>query len=183
MTIREIKRQEFKEIVDEICSQTGVYVLEYRNDLGYNYISFVYEGYLYYIQASAYYPFTDRDFPGKWNYTVSQITGINEKAQITYFEEYTRFDALKINRPHQRPLTTGQKINVLLNNAERICKKVIETKGSEREREYIRNGAFMAKGSTWNDDHKVIEILATKADPDGYFPGFQIDIVTGSICG
>jgi hypothetical protein len=41
----------------------------------------------------------------------------------------------------------------------------------------------MAKGSTWNDEHKVIEILSTKADPDGYFPGFQIDIVTRSICG
>lgn len=182
MTIRETKQAECRQIIDEISKQPGVYVLEAKND-SFNYITFVYEGYLFYIQSSEYYPFTDENYPGPWVYTVSKITGINEKAQITYFEKYSGFDSLIINRPHVRPLTKNQKINVLMNGAEYICKRVIATHGSERERDIIRKGAFMAKGETWNDDHKVVEILRTKANPDGYFPGFQIDIVTRSICG
>ena len=182
MTLHEIKKKELQQIIDEIKQQSGVYILEVEND-SFNYITFVYEGYLFYIQSSTYYPFTDENYPGKWVYVVSAITGINEKAQISYYEAYEGFDSLVINRPNAKFLTNGQKINVLMNNAEYICKEVIAKKGSALEKEVIRNGAFMAKGSTWNDEHKVIEILSTKADPDGYFPGFQIDIVTRSICG
>lgn len=182
MTLHEMKVKELQAIIDEIKEQSGVYILEVEND-SFNYITFVYEGYLFYIQSSTYYPFTDENYPGKWVYVVSAITGINEKAQISYYEEYKGFESLVINRPHAKALTHGQKINVLLNNAEYICKKVMAKHGSAREWEFIRKGAFMAKGSTWNDDHKVINILSTKADPDGYFPGFQIDIVTESICG
>jgi hypothetical protein len=177
-----MKRQELQSIIDEIEQQSGVYILEVENN-SFNYIKFVYGGYLFYIQSSTYYPFTDENHPGKWVYDVCKITGINEKAQLTYYEAYTGFDSLAFPNPNAKHLTSGQKINVLLNNAEYICKQVIATKGSAREKELVRNGAFMAKGSTWNDEHKVIEILSTKSDPDGYFPGFQIDIVTRSICG
>lgn len=183
MTIEEIKTQECQQIINEVSERSGVYVLEARNENRYHYIAFVYEGYLFYIQASAYYPFIDENYPSEWVYMVSEITGINEKSQISYFEAYKGFDSLKINRPHARPLTKGQKINVLMNNAEYACKRIIAKEASARELEIIRKGAFMAKGETWNDDHKVIEILATKADLDGYFPGFQIDLVTETICG
>lgn len=182
MTLQEMKKKELQQIIDEIKQQSGVYILEVEND-AFNYITFVYEGYLFYIQSATYYPFTDENHPGQWNYVVSKITGINEKAQVTYCQAYTGFDSLVFPSRNAKHLTEGQKINVLMNNAEYICKSVIATKASTREREFIRNGAFMAKGSTWNDEHKVVEILSTKADPDGYFPGFQIDIVTRSICG
>lgn len=182
MTLHEMKKKELQAIIDEIKQQSGVYILHEENEW-YNYITFVYKGYLFYIQSSTYYPFTDENHPGKWGYVVSKITGINEKAQVTYYEAYTGFNSLKMPRPKAKHLTEGQKIDVLLNNAEYICKQVIASKGSTREREFVRNGAFMAKGSTWNDDHKVVEILSKHPDPDGYFPGFQIDIVTRSICG
>lgn len=182
MAFYEEKKKELQAIIDELEERLGVYILAAENKL-YNYVKFVYEGYLFYIQSSAYYPFTDENYPGKWVYVVSEITGINEQAQITYYEAYTGFDSLKLPRSRSKRLTQGQKIDVLMNNAEYICKQVIATKAGAREREFVRNGAFMAKGSTWNDEHKVVEILRTKADPDGYFPGFQIDIVTRSICG
>lgn len=182
MTLHEMKKQELQSFIDEIEEQSGVYILEVEND-SFNYITFVYNGYLFYVQPSTYYPFTDENYPGKWVYVVAQITGINEKAQVTYYEAYTGFDSLVFPHPNAKHLTSGQKINVLMNNAEYICKQVIAKKGSARELEFIRTGAFMAKGSTWNDEHKVVEILSTKAGPDGYFPGFQIDIVTRSICG
>lgn len=78
MTIAEMKRQQFDGIAAEIERQNGVYVLE-RNDV-WCYISFVYQRHLWYLQAAEYYPF------GEWNYTVSAITGINEKAQLTYLK-------------------------------------------------------------------------------------------------
>lgn len=182
MTFNELKTKELQAIIDEIKQQSGVYVLHEENK-DYHYITFVYNGYLVYIQPSTYYPFTDENHPGRWCYDVAKITGINEKAQVTYYAEYTGFNCLKMPPHNAKHLTEGQKIDVLMNNAEYICKHVIATKGSAREREYVRNGAFMAKGSTWNDDHKVVEILSKHPDPDGYFPGFQIDIVTRSICG
>lgn len=182
MTLHEIKKQELQQIYDEIIQQSGVYILDYEND-SFNYITFVYGGFLFYIQSSTYYPFTDENYPGKWVYVVSEITGINEKAQLTYYQAYTSFEELVFPQPNTKRLTSGQKINVLMNNAEYACKRVIAIHGSAREKEFIKNGAFMAKGSTWNDDHKVIDILSTKADLDGYFPGFQIDIATESICG
>lgn len=182
MAFYEEKKKELRAIIDELENQPGVYILAAEND-SYGYVKFVYAGYLFYIQASAYYPFTDENYPGKWVYVVSEITGINEKAQITYYEAYNGFDSIVVPNTRHKRLTQGQKIDVLMNNAESICKKVIATKGGDREREIVRNGAFMATGTTWNEEHKVIEILRTKADPDGYFPGFQIDIVTRSICG
>lgn len=177
MTIAEMKRQQFGEIATEIERQNGVYVLE-RNDV-WCYISFVYQRHLWYLQAAEYYPFDD----SLWNYTVSAITGINEKAQLTYFEEWAGFENLKINKPRSKPLTTGQKIDVLLSNAERVCKAVIAARGGEREKAIIRNGAFMAKGETWNAEHKVVNILSLEPEADGYWPGFQIDVVTRRICG
>lgn len=177
MTIAEMKRQQFGEIATEIERQNGVYVLE-RNDV-WCYISFVYQRHLWYLQAAEYYPFGD----SLWNYTVSAITGINEKAQLTYFEAWTGFENLKINKPHNKPLTTGQKIDVLLSNEERVCKAVIAARGGEREKAIIRNGAFMAKGETWNAEHKVVNILSLEPEADGYWPGFQIDVATRSICG
>lgn len=114
---------------------------------------------------------------------MSAITGINEKAQLTYFEEWAGFENLKINKPRSKPLATGQKIDVLLSNAERVCKAVIAARGGEREKAIIRNGAFMAKGETWNAEHKVVNILSLEPEADGYWPGFQIDVATRSICG
>lgn len=182
MTLHEMKKKELQAIIDEIKQQSGVYVLHEEND-SFNYITFVYKGYLIYIQPSTYYPFTDENYPGKWVYCVAEITGINEKAQVAYYRTYAGFNNLIMPPPKAKRLTENQKINVLMNNAEYICKIVIGSKASAREREIVRNGAFMAKGATWNADHKVIEILSKHPDPDGYFPGFQIDIVTRSICG
>ena len=181
MTIAEMKRQQFGEIAAEIERQNGVYVLS-RND-EWCYISFVYRRHLWYLQAAEYYPFTDTNHPSEWNYTVSAITGINEKAQLTYFEAWAGFENLKINKPRNKPLTTGQKIDVLLSNEERVCKAVIAARGGEREKAIIQNGAFMAKGETWNAEHKVVNILSLEPDEDGYWPGFQIDVVTRIICG
>lgn len=60
---------------------------------------------------------------------------------------------------------------------------IVKMCGANREKEIMRNPHEMTQGETWNNDHKVIYITETTAQPDGYKNGFAVDIVTRSICG
>ena len=59
---------------------------------------------------------------------------------------------------------------------------IIRRKGGYRERDLLNQPHTIERG-TWTVDHKVVEILATEADPDGYRAGCAVDIVTRSIVG
>lgn len=62
-------------------------------------------------------------------------------------------------------------------------KKIVKKHGGTRENDVL-NGEFILKSTeTWNDEHKVIDVLRMQPDDDGYRPGFSVDLVTGSICG
>lgn len=60
---------------------------------------------------------------------------------------------------------------------------IVRKCGGYREREIMANSHEITRGETWNNDHKVIYITETAAQPDGYKNGFAVDIVTRSICG
>ena len=60
---------------------------------------------------------------------------------------------------------------------------IIRRQGGYRERDILNHPHTVERGETWNEAHKVVEILATTPDPDGYRPGCAVDIVTRSIVG
>jgi hypothetical protein len=60
---------------------------------------------------------------------------------------------------------------------------IIRRKGGYRERDILSHPHTVERGETWNESHKIVEILATEADPDGYRPGCAVDIVTRAIVG
>ena len=60
---------------------------------------------------------------------------------------------------------------------------IIRRKGGYRERDILNRPHTVERGETWNEAHKVVEILATTPDPDGYRPGCAVDIVTRAIVG
>lgn len=60
---------------------------------------------------------------------------------------------------------------------------IVRMHGGYREKEIWNKPHTMTFGETWNTAHRVINVLATKPDEDGYFPGFAVDLVTKSICG
>ncbi len=60
---------------------------------------------------------------------------------------------------------------------------IVRRCGANREKEVMRNPHEMTRGETWNDNHKVIYVTETTAQPDGYANGFAVDLVTRSICG
>ena len=47
----------------------------------------------------------------------------------------------------------------------------------------MRHSHTIERAGTWNAEHKVLNVLDAVPDADGYRPGFQVDIVTMSICG
>ena len=73
----------------------------------------------------------------------------------------------------ETPATPGDMLKVRI---------IIMSKGGYRERHLLTN-PHTATRSTWTTEHKVVEILATTPDPDGYRPGCAVDIVTRSIVG
>lgn len=60
--------------------------------------------------------------------------------------------------------------------------RIVSVHGGIRERA-ILNSPHTLEPETWNTDHKVINVISEEADPDGYRPGFQVDVETNSICG
>lgn len=60
---------------------------------------------------------------------------------------------------------------------------IVRREGGYREREIWNKPHTIEQGETWNDAHKVVNVLAAESDEDGYFPGFAVDLVTRLICG
>ena len=66
---------------------------------------------------------------------------------------------------------------------EKLVKMIVRRHGGYREKEIMSHPHTIEKSETWNQDHKVLEVLEKEAQPDGYRNGFAVDIVTMSICG
>lgn len=66
---------------------------------------------------------------------------------------------------------------------ENIIKAIVSQQGGYREKDVMKNHHTYEKGGTWNEQHKVIDIIEIEEQEDGYRQGFQVDIVTKSICG
>lgn len=61
--------------------------------------------------------------------------------------------------------------------------KIVDRFGGFREREILKNPRTVEKSGTWNNEHKVLNVCKLAPGTDGYRDGFQVDIVTMSICG
>lgn len=70
-----------------------------------------------------------------------------------------------------------------MNEYKGIISVIVRRDGGYREREIWKKPHTMEQSETWNKLHKVVNILATEPDEDGYFSGFAVDLVTLSICG
>lgn len=62
-------------------------------------------------------------------------------------------------------------------------KKIVKKHGGTRENDILNDKFILESTETWNDEHKVINVVRIQPDDDGHRPGFAVDLVTGSICG
>ena len=60
---------------------------------------------------------------------------------------------------------------------------IVKHCGGFRERVVLNSPHTVEKSETWNDEHKVLNISELTPGEDGYRYGFQVDLVTKSICG
>lgn len=61
-------------------------------------------------------------------------------------------------------------------------KSIVKNSGGFREKDIIKNPYIIKKTETWNNDHKVLNIIE-KSTRDNRNNGFSVDIVTMKICG
>ncbi len=206
------KDLEFCKILKEVESTKGVYILskpeehtviemKYKNAFSnerettgkthigydYHYITFLYNGLVFSINAATYYPFTDANDPGQWNFVIYQLTTPGTKTQCTYSIKYEDFNSIKefIKNHNFKPLRGCNKQNINIHihyGVEKQIKEIVNRCGGYREKEIYKN-CFFDKTETWNNDHKVINVLNVLPDADGYRDGFAVDLVTGDICG
>ena len=208
------KDLEFCEILKEVENTHGVYVLSKpeehliiemkyvsvfsserietgKTHIGYDYhyITFLYKGLIFSINAASYYPFTDDNDPGKWNFVVYQLTTPATKTQATYNIKYEGFTSIeKFIDTHKtiKPVRgcNKQYIDIHVHyGIEKQIKEIVNRRGGYREKEIYNKGCFFDRSGTWNNEHKVINVLSITPETDGYYPGFAVDIVTGDICG
>ena len=66
---------------------------------------------------------------------------------------------------------------------ESTVKAIVRKHGGFREKNILSKPHLIKKSETWNNEHKVLNVLSKESDINGYRAGFQIDLVTMSICG
>ena len=62
-----------------------------------------------------------------------------------------------------------------------IIKKIVKKSGGYREKNIINNPYVIKKAETWNNEHKVLNIIEKNALD--HKNGFSVDLVTNKICG
>lgn len=63
-----------------------------------------------------------------------------------------------------------------------IIKNIVKKHGGFREKDIMKNPYIIRKTETWNDKHKVLNVIE-KNTCDYHNNGFSIDLVTNKICG
>lgn len=63
-----------------------------------------------------------------------------------------------------------------------IVRNIVKKCGGYREKDIIKNPYIIKKSETWNNDHKVLNIIE-KLESDYHNNSFSVDLVTMKICG
>lgn len=63
-----------------------------------------------------------------------------------------------------------------------IIKNIVKKSGGYREKDIMKNPYIIIKAETWNNDHKVLNIIE-KNTHDNHNNCFSVDLVTKKICG
>lgn len=63
-----------------------------------------------------------------------------------------------------------------------IVRNIVKKCGGYREKDIIKNPYIIKKSETWNNDHKVLNIIE-KLECDYHNNSFSVDLVTMKICG
>ena len=156
----------------------------------YHYVVFLYRGNIVSVEASMYYPFTDVNHPGKFNFVIYKRVGLYERKQVSYVFAYTGLQSIDnwlSKRPtpyiHTRVKVHEQKLFYeITSNMQTALENAVKTKGAYRERSVFEDTPVIIPTETWNDEHKVVEVIAGTVDESGHRDSFLFDCMTGKFC-
>lgn len=178
-----------------------IHVCEYdangcdRHDTGetyegyyYHYVFFIYRGFCFHIEPSMYYPFTDENHPGMFNF-IPYALSCTGMRQTDYFNAYEGLSSLdKWIEKGRYPLPDvpfkplySQFQGCMTSTLEKIT-SITMNKGGFREKSIFPR-SFARPTETWNNEHKVVEVLSLYPDADGHWNSYEVDLVTRIICG
>lgn len=72
--------------------------------------------------------------------------------------------------------------NKELKTYDNIVKNIVKKCGGFREKDIMKSPYIIRKTETWNNDHKVLNIVE-KNTCDNHKNSFSVDLVTMKICG
>ena len=148
-----------------------------------HFITIFYKGTIFNIEPSAYYPFTDANYPGMINFMAFETDGWS-KTQESYYEEYKgtqSLDAYLENKPFCRPLRDHVPTNsVPFYKQKSEFEKILGKEGGFREKA-IYNSAHICYDVMDTKDHKVVRCARAERDADGVRESFDIDLVSQKI--
>lgn len=193
LSIEQDKNAKFLEFLNEAEKNPRVYVfdqgIDRQNDaISVRYLTMEYEGFIFIVFTCEYYPFTDDNHPGKFNFVAYERIDRAYMVQASYFVAYNGIISLdnwiesgrRISKPvcDKIPLY----ISVRYDDAYMIEKHVNES-GGFRERSIIEQNPLFIPTCTWNGDHKVVNVISTVPNTTGRRDSFSFDLVTKKICG
>lgn len=163
-----------------------------RTHEGYDghYVSFLFGNFVIYMQASDYYPFTDDNYPGAFNFIPYTIISPGLKMQRDYYLAYAGISSIetyveqktppRLRLPGLRSIDFGVR-----ETYERTIADVVKNLGGHREKTIWGDGrtCVILRGETWNREHQVMRVISRYHDADGHRDTFEVDLVCGKICG
>ena len=154
-----------------------------------HYVTFMFGSGMFYMQASPYYPFTDENYPGAFNFVPYTVASPSRKIQADYYVAYAGISSIRAyeaerGRPRLRSPHRSIDFGVF-DKHERIIAAIVKDLGGYREKTIWGNGGncIILRGETWNAEHQVMRVISLQHDADGHRDTFEVDLVCGKICG
>ncbi len=196
-------------LVLEVPEEHLIHEMEYvnnynhdRRDTGrthigydYHYFTFFYKGFVIYVSSGMFYPFTDENYPGRYNFVLYARVDLCHKRQLTYNIAYEGLHSVDawlggkrrrgdFIRKIDRKDLPNQCVHIgVCSEMQRNIKSIVEKYGGYREKNVFKQSPFLLRTGTWSNEHRVVHVVSSVAEPDGHRDSFDCDVVTGCICG
>ena len=146
----------------------------------FNYITFYYSGKIYTIEPSTYFPFTDENHPGQYNYVVYDIVDNGwTKKQGSYAEAYEGVEKLKKEYKKVRGEVPSHSIPFYVSKSQ--FETILKKQGVFREKD-IYSKPHICYMVQEDRDHKIVRCARTER-VDGVRYYFDIDVTEEKIVG
>ncbi len=156
-----------------------------------HFVVFAYMGYVFTVVASDYYPFVDVNHPGRFNFIAHRRVGLTGMIQCSFYEAFEGiasidawFDVTMTRRSPSIKDAPQRRIDMRISGrTEDYIAGIVKKHGARREKAVMRSNPFMLASETWNEAHKIVDVISSIPEDDGFRPSFEVDIETGEICG